>query len=149
MIAGLIMIMVAVWIHQSAMKAKAENVLMWVGICTAAFFVIQFALEYVNISILEAFRSSEGGSGYEDLKGMDRKNECDFLGFSGVLKSLYLELMPSIVSFLAVAVIRVKFITKEAFAVGTIFGGLRELFDSVIKSFKTATPPTPPAPPQE
>ncbi len=91
MIAGLIMIMVAVWIFQSAVKAKVDNVLMWVGICTAAFFAVQFVLVDVNIFILEAFRSSEGGTGYEAVNGMDRKNEGDFLGFGGVLKSLYLE----------------------------------------------------------
>ena len=79
---------------------------------------------------------------------MDRKNEGDFLGFSGVLKSLYLELMPSLASFLAVAFIRVKFITKEAFSVGTLFGGLGNLKNSIVNSFKTTSVP-PSNPPQE
>lgn len=137
MIGGMIMIFVALWIYQSAMKAKVTNVIMWVGGAAIAFYVIQFLLVDINIYILESFRASEGGAGYEAIDGADRKNEGDFLGFTGVLKSLYLELFPSILSFLAIAFLRLKFITKEAFSVGNLFSGIKEMFQSIKHSFKS------------
>lgn len=137
MIGGMVMIFVALWIYQTAMKAKITNVIMWTAGAAVAFYVIQFFLVDVNIFILESFRSSEGGAAYEAIDGADRKNEGDFLGFSGVLKSLYLELFPSILSFLAIAFLRIKFITKEAFSVGNLFSGLKEMFQSIKQSFKS------------
>ena len=137
MISGMVMIFVALWFYQSAMKAKVSNVLMWVAIGAVGFFVLQALLVNVNIYILESFRASEGGAGYESIQGADRKNEGDFLGFSGVLKSLYLELSPSIVGFLAIAFVRLKFIAKESFSVANLFGGLKEMFQNIKHSFKS------------
>lgn len=140
MIGGIVMILVALWIYQSAMKAKVENVIMWVAIGAVAFFVVQLGFIDINLYILEAVRGSEGGGDYErDLISVgDRKNEGGFQGFGGVMLSMYLELMPQIVGFLAAALIRVKFITKEAISVGSLFGGIKEMFLSIKESFKTA-----------
>jgi len=69
----------------------------------------------------------------------DRKNEGGFQGFGGVLLSLYLELMPSIVGVLAAALIRVKFITKEPITIGNLFGDVKEMFQSIKQSFKTSS----------
>jgi hypothetical protein len=137
MISGMVMIFVALWFYQSAVKAKASNVLMWVAIGAVGFFVLQLLLVNVNIYILESFRASEGGAGYEAIQGADRKNEGDFLGFAGILKSLYLEISPSIVGFLAIAFVRLKFITKESFSVANLFGGLKEMFQNIKQSFKS------------
>jgi hypothetical protein len=137
MISGMVMIFVALWFYQSAVKAKASNVLMWVAIGAVGFFVLQLLLVNVNIYILESFRASEGGAGYEAIQGADRKNEGDFLGFAGILKSLYLEISPSIVGFLAIAFVRLKFITKESFSVANLFSGLKEMFQKIKQSFKS------------
>ena len=137
MISGMVMIFVALWFYQSAMKAKLSNVLMWVAIGAVGFFALQWLLVNVNIYILESFRASEGGAGYEAIQGADRKNEGDFLGFAGILKSLYLELSPSIVGFVAIAFVRLKFITKESFSVANLFGGIKEMFQSIKQSFKS------------
>ena len=136
MISGIVMIFVALWFYQSAMKAKLSNVLMWVAIGAIGFFALVWVFQSININILESFRASEGGPGYEALQGADRKNAGDFLGFSGYLKSLYEELSPSIVGFLAIAVVRLKFITKESFSVANLFGGIKEMFQSIKHSFK-------------
>ena len=136
MISGLVMIFVALWFYQSAMKAKVSNVLMWVAIGAVGFFVLQLLLVNVNIYILESFRASEGGAGYEAIQGADRKNEGDFLGFAGILKSLYLEISPSLVGFLAIAFVRLKFITKESISVANLFGGIKDIFQSIKQSFK-------------
>lgn len=138
MIGGVVMILVALWIYQSAMRANVNNVMMWVAIGAVVFFAVQLAFIDINLYILEAIRGGEGGSDYErDLTTIgDRKNEGGFQGFGGVLLSVYLELMPSIVGFLAAALIRVKFITKEAITVGNLFGDLKEMFESIKQSFK-------------
>lgn len=138
MISGMVMIFVALWFYQSAMKAKLNNVIMWVAIGAVSFFVLQWLLVNVNIYILESFRASEGGVGYESIQGADRKDPGDFLGFTGILKSLYFELSPSIFGFLAIAVIRLKFITKESFSVANLFSGLKEVFQNIKQSFKTS-----------
>lgn len=136
MISGMVMIFVALWFYQSATKAKVNNVLVWVVIGAVGFFVLQLLLVNFNIYILESFRASEGGAGYESLQGADRKNEGDFLGFSGILKSLYLEVSPSLIGFVIIAVARLKFITKEAFSVENLFSGVTDIFKTIKKSFK-------------
>lgn len=137
MISGMVMILVALWFYQSAVKAKVGNVLMWVAIGAIGFFALVWVLQSVNIYILESLRASEGGAGYEAIQGADRKDPGDFLGFAGVLKSLYFELSPSIISFVAIAFVRLKFITKENFSVANLFGGLKEMFQAMKQSFKT------------
>ena len=134
------MIFVALWIYQSAMRAKTSNVIMWVAIGVVAFFVVQLGFIDINLYILESIKSSEGGGDYErDLTTIgDRKNEGGFQGFGGVLLSLYLELMPSIVGILAAALIRIKFITKETLSIGNLFGDVKEMFLSIKQSFKTS-----------
>ena len=136
MISGMVMIFVALWFYQSAMKAKLSNVLMWVAIGAIGFFALQWLLVNVNIYILESFRASEGGAAYEAIQGADRKDPGDFLGFTGVLKSLYFELSPSIIGFVVIAYVRLKFITKESFSVANLFGGLKEMFQTIKHSFK-------------
>jgi hypothetical protein len=136
MISGMVMVFVAIWIYQSAMKAKADNVMMWVAGGAVAFFIMVFLIQYININILESFRASEGGSAYEAINGADRKNQGDFTGFAGILKSLYEELSPSIVSFVSIAFLRLKFITKESFSVANLFSGLKEMFQNIKHSFK-------------
>jgi hypothetical protein len=138
MIGGMIMILVAVWLYQSALKAKTSNLLMWVAVGSVAFFVVQFLLVDVNVYLLESVRSNETGVGYEAVDGADRKNEGGFQGFGGILESLFFELMPPFAGFLAAAFIRVKFITKEAIAINTLFGGLKEMFEGIKQSFKTS-----------
>lgn len=138
MIGGMIMILVAVWLYQSALKAKTSNLLMWVAVGSIAFFVVQLLMVEVNVNLLESLRSSETGAGYEAVDGADRKNEGGFQGFGGVLESLFFELMPPFTGFLAAAFIRVKFITKEAIGITTLFGGLKEMFEGIKNSFKTS-----------
>jgi len=136
MISGIVMIFVALWFYQSAMKAKLSNVLIWVAIGAVGFFALVWVFQSVNIYILESIRASEGGANYEAIQGADRKNAGDFLGFSGYLKSLYEELSPSIFGFLIIAFVRLKFITKESISMANLFGGLKEMFQSIKQSFK-------------
>ena len=97
----------------------------------------QLLLVEFDIYLLEALRSSEGGAVYEGENGADRKNEGDFQGFGGVLESLFFELMPQITGFLAVAVLRNRFMLKEPLTVTNLFSGIKELFVRIKDSFKT------------
>ena len=137
MISGMIMVFIAIWLYQSAMKAKIDNAILWVGGGAILFFFLVFLFQYININMLESFRASEGGSAYEALNGADRKNQGDFTGFAGILKSLYEELSPSIISFVIIAFLRLKFITKESFSAANLFGGLKEMFQNIKQSFKS------------
>jgi hypothetical protein len=137
MIGAFVMILVALWIYQSAMQAKLNNVILWVGAAAVAFFILQTLMIDVNIYFLESVRGNEGGDSYETVNGGDRKNEGGFQGFGGVIESLYFELMPQILAFLAIAFLRLKFITKQSFSIPNLFSGLKELFVSIKYSFKT------------
>ncbi|MGJ0492063.1 hypothetical protein [Methylobacter sp.] len=139
MIGGIVMIITALWVYQSAMRAKVNNVLIWVAICAVAFFVVQTLLVQFNIYILESIRGGEADTGYErDLLSVgDRKNEGGFQGAVGVLLSIFFELMPPVAGFLAVAVIRNKFVLKEEFTLANLFSGIKEMFQGIKQSFKT------------
>ena len=139
MIGGMMIILVSVWVYQSLMRAQKDNVMIWVAVCAALFFGVQFLLVDVNIAVMEAFKADPEGYERELTSVGDRKNEGGFQGFGGVLLSVYLELMPSIVGFLTAALIRIKFITHEAITVGNLFGGLKEMFQSIKQSFKTSS----------
>ncbi len=58
MISGIVMIFVALWFYQSAMKAKAGNAMMWVAIGAVGFFALVWLLQSVNVYILESIRAS-------------------------------------------------------------------------------------------
>jgi hypothetical protein len=133
------MILAVLWIYQSAIKAKVSNPLMWVAIGAGVFFVVQMLLVQANVFILESIRGSGADANYErDLLSIgDRKNEGGFQGVGGFLLSVFFELMPPLAGVLAVAFVRLKFITKESFSVGNLFGGIKEMFTSITKSFKS------------
>ena len=137
MISGMIMIFIAIWLYQSAMKAKIDNAMIWVGGGAILFFFLVFLFQSININILESLRSSEGGSAYEALNGADRKNQGDFTGFAGILKSLYEEFSPSLFSFAIIAFLRLKFINKESLSAANLFSGISEMFQKIKQSFKS------------
>ncbi|MDD5275600.1 MAG: hypothetical protein PHR16_05915 [Methylovulum sp.] len=137
MIGAIVMIFTVIWVYQSAVKAKTGNAIMWVGITGAVFLVSQVFLYFLNIDLSDAFNGKDiSTEGYErELTSIgDRKNEEGFQSFSGVLLSVFLELMPPVMGFLIVAVIRLKFITKEQFSAATLFGGTKELLFGGVKN---------------
>jgi hypothetical protein len=139
MIGGILMIFAVLWVYQTAMKAQTGNVFMWVAISAAVFFAVQMLLVQSNVYILESIREGASNTDYErDMLSVgDRKNQGGFQGIGGFLLSVYFELMPPIAGFLAVAVVRLKFITKEAFNIHNLFSGLKEMFKSIGQSFKS------------
>lgn len=139
MIGGIIMIFAVLWVYQTVMKVNKGNVLLWVAIGAGVFFAVQMLLVQANVYILESIRGGGGDANYErDLLSIgDRKNQGGFQGVSGFFLSVYFELMPPIVGFLAVALVRIKLITKESFNIANLFSGLKDMFKSIAQSFKT------------
>jgi hypothetical protein len=138
MIGGIVLIFTVIWFYQTAMREKTENMLFWVAAAAVAFLIVQYVFVYLNVYILETFRGSESTQGYErDILSVgDRKNEGGFEGFKGVFLSVFFELMPPLAAFLAVAVIRAKFILKGSFAPASLFSGIKGMFVSIKDSFK-------------
>jgi hypothetical protein len=139
MIGGILMVLAVIWVYQSANKAKIGNPLMWVAIAAGVFFVVQMLLVQANVLILESVRGGDADANYErDLLSIgDRKNQGGFQGVGGFLLSVFFELMPPLAGVLAVAFVRLKFITKESFSIGNLFSGIKEMFTSISQSFKT------------
>lgn len=139
MIGGILMVLAVIWVYQSANKAKVSNPLLWVGIAAAVFFVVQMLLVQANVFILEAIRGGEADANYErDLLSVgDRKNQGGFQGVGGYLLSVFFELVPPLAGLLAVAFVRLKFVTKESFSVNNLFSGIKEMFTSISQSFKS------------
>jgi hypothetical protein len=133
------MVLAVIWVYQSANKAKIGNPLMWVAIAAGVFFVVQMLLVQANVLILESVRGGDADANYErDLLSIgDRKNQGGFQGVGGFLLSVFFELMPPLAGVLAVAFVRLKFITKESFSIGNLFSGIKEMFTSISQSFKT------------
>lgn len=137
MIGGILIILVCVWVYQSLIQAKSEKIMMWVAVCAAIFFAVQFLLVDLNVAIMEALKPDP--EGYErDLTSVgDRKNEGGFQGFWGILQSLFFELFPPFAGFLSVAVFKTLIILRQPLTIGNLFGGIKEMFVSIKNSFKT------------
>ncbi|WP_394752106.1 hypothetical protein [Crenothrix sp.] len=138
MIGALIMIFSILWVYQSAVRGKVNNPIIWVIGCAAVFFASQTLLIWGSVDILETIRGGEADANYErDLASIgDRKNMGGFQGAKGTFISVFMELMPPVVGFLAIALIRNKFMLREPFTIGNLFGGLKEMFQSIKQSFK-------------
>ena len=140
MIGGIFMVLVALWIYQSAVRAKTDKVLFWVALCAVVFLAVQILAVNANIYLLESFKGGDVGGDYERAITSvgDRKNEGGFQGFWGVLLSVFLELMPPIAGVLVVAFIKTKFMLKEALTLSNLSSGIKEMFVGIKNSFKTA-----------
>lgn len=138
MIGGVIMILTAIWVYQTLIKAKTGNVLLWVAGCAIVFLVIQVLFYNVNIMIIDGLDGKDVGGEYDrDLTSVgDRKTQE---GAGGWFMPVFFELLPPIAGVMAVALIRTQFILKEALTPANLFSGIKELFISIKDSFKTSS----------
>jgi uncharacterized membrane protein len=142
MIGAMVMIFVAIWIYQSAIKNNTGNAIMWACLAAGVFMIAQLLLVNFQVFLLEEKRGGEYDHNYErDLTSVgDRKNEGGFQTGGGVFLSLFLEFMPPLVGLLLAAVIRAVFMLKQGISVNTLFGGIIEMFveafQSMLNSFK-------------
>lgn len=132
------MVLTLIWVYQSGNRAKLENTIMWVIICAAVFWASQFLFVATSNYLVESMTASKVGENYErDLMAIgDRKNVGGFQGTKGSMLSFFFELFPPIAGFLIVALIRTKFMLKEAITKANLFSGFGEMFTSIKDSFK-------------
>lgn len=141
MIAGIIIIFVAVWMYQAAMQAKTNNAFLWVAIGCATFFVTQFLMVNFNVYILETLKDMPSGQGTDiDFSGEQVTHDSRG-GATGFLLSVFLELFPIFVGILAAGVVRTLFVLKIKPTPGHLFGGIGDMmkgmFSGIKESFKT------------
>jgi hypothetical protein len=131
------MVLTAIWVYQTMMKAKKGNVLMWVAACAVAFFAVEFISQIFCIEIIDALGGKDIGGQYDpSLTDVgDRKTQE---GAGGWFMPVVCELLPSIAGFLTVAVIRTVVIMKEAPIPANLFSGIKEMFVSIKDSFKAS-----------
>ncbi|WP_446809286.1 hypothetical protein ACH50O_18830 [Methylomonas sp. 2BW1-5-20] len=138
MIGGVIMILTAIWVYQTLIKAKTGNILLWVAGCAIVFLVIQVMFYNINIMIIDGLDGKDVGGEYDrDLTSVgDRKTQE---GAGGWFMPVLFELLPPFAGVLAVALIRTQFILKQALTPANLFSGIKELFVSIKDSFKTSS----------
>ena len=138
MIGGIVMILSMLWVYQSGARAKLPNTIMWVIGCAVIFIVSQVILVGGSVDVLESLRGGEADANYErDLLSIgDRKNMGGFQGAKGSFISIFMELMPPLAGFLITAFVRNKFMLKEPLTLGNLFSGIKEMFQSIKKSFQ-------------
>ncbi|MDT4330481.1 hypothetical protein ACQE3E_01165 [Methylomonas sp. MED-D] len=138
MIGGIVMVLTAIWVYQTMMKAKKSNVLMWVAACVVVFFAVEFVAQIFCIEIIDALGGKDIGDSYDrDLASVsDRRTQENPGGF--FVNSLC-ELFPSVAGVLAVAAIRTLVILKEAPTPANLFSGIKEMLISIKDSFKTSS----------
>jgi len=137
MISGIIMILIAIWVYQTVIRAKKGNVLWWVAGSAVVFFASLVLADIFCIEIIDALGGKDIGGDYDPslTDARDRKTQE---AAGGLFMPAICELFPSILSFLVVAVIRTQFILKEALTPANLFSGIKELFTSIKDSFKTS-----------
>lgn len=164
MIGAVVMIFIAMWIYRTAMKDKimwaaaAAVVFFAVQFALIEVNVNMFDLDGskteskvmkgASDEACEDDKATNTKAGDKDsdmgqfkdtscsvVHGADRQDEERYQGFGGVLKSLYFELSPQLFSFLLIAFLRLKFITKEELNVTNLFSGIKEMFASIKQSF--------------
>jgi len=137
MIGGIVMVLAAIWVYQTMMRAKKGSVMMWVGICSVVFFGVEFVAQIFCIEIIDALGGRDIGESYDrELTSVgDRRTQENAGGF---LVNSLCELFPSVAGVLAVAAIRTLVILKEAPTLANLFSGIKELFVSIKDSFKVS-----------
>lgn len=138
MIGGIVMVLTVIWVYQSLMRAKKDNVLMWVGVCAVVFLIVQVMFYNINIMIIDGLEGKDVGGEYDrEITSVgDRKTQE---GAGGWFMPVVFELLPPIAGFLSVAVIRTLIIMKEALTPANLFSGVKEMFVSIKNSFKTSS----------
>jgi hypothetical protein len=138
MISGVIMILTAIWVYQSLMKAKKSNLLWWVAGSAALFFATLALSDIFCIEIIDALGGKDIGGEYDpSLTEIGDRKTQESAG--GLFMPFVCELFPSVIAFLAVAVVRTQFILKAALTPANLFSGIKEMFVSIKDSFKSSS----------
>lgn len=136
---GIVCILVAIWIYRTAVEAKIPNPYYWVIASVAVYLAVQLGMIGVNAAIIDFF-TTDVSSAYDSAGGLNARDNSDAAGLQtgkgGTFIGIIFELLPWVFPFLTVAILRVLFMLKTKITLTNLFSGIKEMFGSIIKSFK-------------
>jgi hypothetical protein len=137
---GLLAIFIAIWIFRTAVQEKTGNTLFWVASSFIIFLGIQVAMIYFNAMIIEIF-DGDVSTTYDNAGGLNARDNSDTAGLQsgtgGTLIGLTFELLPFIIPFFIVAVLRQVIMLKQTFNPKQLLAGTKSVLISIKDSFKT------------
>ncbi|MCF6251282.1 MAG: hypothetical protein L3J75_08445 [Methylococcaceae bacterium] len=138
---GLITILIAVWIYRTATEANTGNKLYWVAGSVVVYLALQMIMIYFNAMIIEIF-DGDVSSKYDSAGGLNARDNSDTAGLQtgtgGTFIGILFEIIPFVVPFFVIAVIRLLLMLKQPFVFMALFGGIKEMFIGIKNSFKTS-----------
>ncbi|MCK5829455.1 MAG: hypothetical protein KAH20_04060 [Methylococcales bacterium] len=141
-IGGLLAILIAIWVYRTALEAKTGNALFWVAGSFILFLGVQVAMIYFNILIIETF-DQDSYAEYDSAGGLNARDNSDTAGIQsgpgGTFIGIIFEILPFVVPFFVVAIVRQMIMLKQAFAFKGLFDGLKETLVSIKDSFSTSS----------
>jgi hypothetical protein len=141
-IGGIIAIFIAIWIYRTAAEHKTGHGLYWVVGSFIVFLVMQFIMIKFNMVIIETF-DTDINSDYDTAGGLNNRDNADTAGLQsgagGTVIGIIFELLPWVVPFFVVAILRQLFMLKQSFSFMGLFEGLKPMFVSIKNSFKTSS----------
>nr|WP_159655350.1 hypothetical protein [Methylicorpusculum oleiharenae] len=139
MIGGIIMVLVALWVFQSASRAKVNNVLFWVAACSVLFLAVQVLFVNLNIWIIDGMKGVEINPDYDrELTSIGDRKTGGSQSIGGMLLSVLFEVLPPLAGIISVGLVKTKLMLKAPLTVANIFSGWKELFIGIKNSFKTS-----------
>lgn len=142
MAGGLILILIAIWIYRTVIEEKTGNLLFWIAGSVVVYLAVQVLMTYFNAMIIENF-DGDVGSNYDDLGGLNMRDNSDTAGLQsgpgGTFIGIIFELIPLIVPFFVIAVLRLMVMLKQPFSFRGMFSGIKGVFIGIKDSFKSST----------
>jgi hypothetical protein len=142
---GIIAILIAIWIYRTAMDTKIGHTFYWVVASVVIFLIVQIVMIYFNAMIIEIF-DGDVSTEYDNAGGLNARDNSDTAGLQsgtgGNIIGIIFEILPLMVPFFIVAVLRLLVMLKQPFSFMALFGGIKETFIAIGDSFKTQDPET-------
>ncbi len=141
-IGGIVAIFIAIWIYRTAKEHKTGRGFYWVVGSFVVFLIMQFIMIKFNMLVIETF-DTDIGSDYDNAGGLNNRDNTDTAGLQsgagGTIIGIIFELLPWVVPFFVVAIIRQLIMLKQSFNFKDLFEGLKPMFISIRDSFKTSS----------
>ena len=142
MIGGVFIVLVAIWMYQAAVKAQKDNALLWVVIGCIVFFAVQFAVVKLNATVAETMMSASVDKGPAYAGELYNRTGPINSQSSGGVRAFFLfllvEILPPFLGVVGAGLVRSIFVLKEKVTLKNLFGGIKEMFIDIGRSFKTS-----------
>jgi len=138
---GLIAIFIAIWVFKTAVQEKTGNTFLWVVASFVVFLAAQVSMIYFNSMIIEMFDGDISAT-YDSAGGLNARDNSDTAGLQtgtgGTLIGILFELIPYLVPFFLIAVIRQMVMLRQPFKAKELLNGSAAILVGIKNSFKTS-----------